>query len=284
MNCLQKITEGKTKIIRQDPDNENRVIIEFKDDITAGDGDKHDILENNSVLSCQTSVNCFRLLYTHLINTHYVRERDKSSFYALKMDMIPLEFVVRRVAAGSYLDRHPRIKEGKTFKKLVIECFLKDNKRHDPLIIYKKGDWLFYDAHIEVCNTTIRGVISKVITQNGKTVSWQMISTLRIRSKKIFEVLEKAWKRLNVTLVDLKVEFGFDNTIGKAYLADDITNGSWRIWPGGDKKKMLDKQLFRDGHDMGKIQNAFAHVAQATGTNIFQGIQENSTLPIFTPT
>ncbi len=181
--------------------------------------------------------------------------------------MVPLEVVVRRIATGSYLQRHPGVEEGFIFKELPVEFFLKDDSRHDPLVIY---DGLFekillYDAHSKFDSNTPVGRLGAIKTQLGKFVDVGVdFRKMREIAKKVFEVLESVWKAQNIDLVDLKIEFGFwvDHQL---MVADVIDNDSWRIWPKGKKEKMLDKQVYRNGTaDLDVIKKNYALVAAMT--------------------
>lgn len=116
----------------------NHVYVLSKDRITAGDGVKSHIIEGKSVLSTQTNAAIFEFLSAVGIRTHFVSRvaesnvDHKRSFVALKCDMIPIEWVTRRVATGSYLKRNPHVKEGYRFAPLKLETFFKDDANHDP--------------------------------------------------------------------------------------------------------------------------------------------------------
>lgn len=134
--------------------------------------------------------------------------------------MIPLEVVMRRIATGSYLRRHPDTEEGARFDPVLVELFLKDDARHDPFM------------------TPDEVVAAGIAT--GDEVR-QMAAT----GRRVFEALEEAWAEQDVVLVDCKIEYGRDAE-GQLLVADVIDNDSWRLWPGGDKARMLDKQVYRD--------------------------------------
>ncbi len=142
-----KLAEGKTKII-WGTEKSGEVVVENKDDITAGDGLKREIIENKGVYTTETTCNCFRLLTKKGIANHYIRQIDSLSFLAEKMTMIPIEVVIRRIAYGSFLQRYPKIEEGTVFQDLVVEFFLKDDANHDPLMIwdYETKRFFLYDA------------------------------------------------------------------------------------------------------------------------------------------
>ncbi len=92
------------------------------------------------------------------------------------------------------------------------------------------------------------------------------------KTRQVFEILEKAWGKQRVVLVDLKIEFGKDAQ-GNIIVADVIDNDSWRIWPDGDKSKMLDKQRYRDGKDLASIRDDYERVAEMT--KFFLSIEKN---------
>jgi phosphoribosylaminoimidazole-succinocarboxamide synthase len=126
----------------------------------------------------------------------------------------------------------------------VIETFLKDDARHDPQI------W------------------PQEIIQLG-IASQHEIAWMANEGCRVFDVLEQAWAKLDVTLVDLKVEFGRDSQ-GQLLVADVIDNDSWRLWPSGDKARMLDKQVYRNLQnitlaDLQDIADLYALVAELTG-------------------
>jgi 5-(carboxyamino)imidazole ribonucleotide mutase len=134
--------------------------------------------------------------------------------------MIPVEVIVRRLATGSFLKTHPQYKEGNTLFPLVVEFTLKSDEQGDPLV------------------TEAEMVTSGI-------ADWSRIETMKSLARRAFLILEKAWKRINVTLVDFKVEFGISQA-GDLVLADVIDNDSWRLWPNGEKRLMKDKQVYRN--------------------------------------
>lgn len=236
------LREGKTKIILA-TQNPYEVLIKSKDAITAGDGVKRDVLEGKAAFATQTTSNCFRLLNAVGIPTHFLEQVDDVTFRARNARMIPTEVVTRRIATGSYLKRNPEVAEGTYFNPPVVEFFDKDDPKHDPFLIYD-----FVGGRVLTYNPK-ESLSTGFMEESTMDNPMQLLSqTLRMvsQAKKIFRILEKAWAKQNVTLVDLKVEFGVDREARKLILADVIDNDSWRIWPGGDKTKMLDKQIFRD--------------------------------------
>jgi phosphoribosylaminoimidazole-succinocarboxamide synthase len=186
----------------------------------------------------------FRLLNNAGIPTHFVRQIDDVTLLVKRCTMLPIEHVQRRLATGSYLKRHPEVSEGARFDPVLIETFLKDDARHDPQI-------------------SVQDILDlELATQ-------QEIEEMVELSHRVFAVLEQAWSKVDVTLVDLKIEFGRD-TAGNLLVADVIDNDSWRLWPAGDKTRMLDKQVYRNlknvtSEDLQGIADRYALVADLTG-------------------
>lgn len=268
-----KLNEGKTKVIWGDPEG-HEVTIESKDDITAGDGAKRDEIEGKAALATTTTVNCFRTLQAAGIPTAFVRDHDQRHFKARRVEMIPLELVARRLATGSYLKRNHAAVEGEVFDPLVFELFYKDDAQNDPIVIpvgVEPVDGLklyLHSAKLPVHQETLIEVMDS-------PWSMEQLERLEELTRMVFEVLEEQWANQGITLVDLKIECGFDAETGQILVADVIDNDSWRLWPGGDKSQMLDKQVYRDLQDvedpaakakeLGKIKANYAEVARMTG-------------------
>ncbi len=131
---------------------------------------------------------------------------------------------MRRLATGSYLKRRPGTAEGERFDPVLVEFFVKDDARHDPQM-----------QPPEIIREGIGGA--------------DEIATMTERGREVFAVLERAWAAQGIQLVDLKIEFGRAED-GTLLVADMIDNDSWRLWPGGDKARMLDKQIYRNMQDV----------------------------------
>ena len=216
----EKLAEGKTKILFAVPSDAELVIMEHKDAITAGDGARRHVLIGKAVATCETMDHCFRLLERSGIPTHYARRLDERRTLVRRCVMVPVEVVARRLATGSYLKRHPEMAEGSRFDPPVVELFLKDDLRHDPLVTPR-----------ELINAGVAGR--------------EDVEAMLDLAGRAFVVMEQAWARLGVTLVDLKIECGRD-AAGRMVVADVIDNDSWRLWPGGRRADMLDKQVYRE--------------------------------------
>jgi phosphoribosylaminoimidazole-succinocarboxamide synthase len=238
------IAEGKTKMIYAYPGDAGLAFMVNKDQITAGDGTRRDELAGKSRWSTITTANVFKLLNAEGIATHLVEQINDVTLLVRFCAMLPVEQVQRRIATGSYLRRHPEVHEGTRFEPVLVETFLKDDARHDPQI------WA--------------ADILKMGLASDQEIVW-----MAELGQRVFVALERAWATLDVTLVDLKIEFGRDNS-GQLLVADVIDNDSWRLWPGGDKTRMLDKQVYRNlqavtEQDLQTIADRYAFVADLTG-------------------
>ncbi|HEX4208663.1 MAG TPA: phosphoribosylaminoimidazolesuccinocarboxamide synthase [Ktedonobacteraceae bacterium] len=238
------LIEGKTKQIYAYQGDSTLAYMVSKDQITAGDGARRNELTGKAHWSTITVANIFRLLNEANIPTHFVQQINDQTLLVKRCDMLPVEHVQRRIATGSYLKRNPTVSEGTRFEPVLIETFLKDDARHDPQI------W------------------EKDILDAGYANA-EEIAQMAEMGRAVFATLEKAWASADVTLVDLKIEFGRD-IAGKLLVADVIDNDSWRLWPGGDKNRMLDKQVYRNlkdvtAADLQQVADRYALVADLTG-------------------
>src|SRR3989338_10882496 len=248
--ALERV-EGKTKIVLHKPGTDEVTIIN-KDDITAGDGARREVMAGKGVIATTTASNCFCLLNNAGLPTHFRRQLDDVSFLADWVDMIPLEVVARRIAYGSYLKRNPEVRAGKWFDSLVVELYFKDDARHDPYVKYdgRIKRWMLYDAKRPLTCQRI-DTLEEITTARGNPVSVMHTYVLHALAQAVFTILEHAWAQQKVELVDLKIEGGLQldangQSTGLIVVADDINNDGWRIWPGGVAAAMLDKQQFRD--------------------------------------
>lgn len=263
-----ELAEGKTKVIWS-TDAFDSVIVVTKDDITAGDGEKHDVIPGLGDLRNQMTCNCFALLEKSGVRTHFSKRLQGASFLARKCCMIPIELVAREIAFGSYLKRNSAIPSGTAFEVPVVEFFLKDDHRHDPLMIWDRDSNSFklYDAKKPVSPESFLGDLpmdTPFIPTSSDEV--ELLSKLLSRT---FIILRDAWRKQDVVLVDLKIEAGYDIATGKILVADVIDNDSWRIWPHGDPSQMMDKQVYRDSGELDpelvrKLLANYTRVAEAT--------------------
>ena len=271
MNDQTIITVGKTKRILTVANQPYKVDIESKDDITAGDGEKKDVIEGKAASATITTCNCFQLLHREGLITHFVNQIDDRTFRAHFMDMIPIELVARRLATGSYLKRRPDVEEGTIFEDLVIEFFFKDDQQHDPLMIVDPiGKRILYYKAKELLAS---GFLREEPIEGSWSDLLEILPQLVVAIRGAFTFLERAWANQDVVLVDLKIECGRSKRDGIIHIADVIDNDSWRIWPKGDIKQMMDKQVYRNlesatPEELSAIGKNYAWVAEAT--NKFQ--------------
>ncbi|XP_018495616.1 multifunctional protein ADE2 [Galendromus occidentalis] len=222
-----KIIEGKTKAVYLIADEPENCLLISKDKITAGDGARANDLVGKAAISNQTACRIFAYLNACGVKTHFVRQHDEKSFVARRCDMIPIEWVTRRLATGSFLKRMPGVKEGYRFNPPKLETFFKDDANHDP-------QW------------STEQLIENRLSLGGITIGRDEVEIMLKMTRTVFEVLERGWQSLDCSLIDMKVEFGVDSTTKEIILADLIDSDSWRLWPRGDKRLMVDKQVYRN--------------------------------------
>jgi phosphoribosylaminoimidazole carboxylase PurE protein len=264
------IAEGKTKRIHKLEGSKDLVTLVAKDDITAGDGAKHDVIPEKGLLANRTTCNVFRLLKACGVPVAFEEQDSATSFIAPGCTMLPYEVVTRREAHGSYLKRHPHIAKGQLFPQLIVEFYLKTKDKDwkgkplvadDPLMDFSDGG-----SQIRLLNPA-KPVIgqepflilpaSDVLQSDDE---WKIFPDMRRIARQVFLVLEKAWQLQGGTLVDLKVEFGYDSK-GRLLLADVIDNDSWRVIEDGS---YIDKQVYRDGGALDDVASKYRRVADIT--------------------
>lgn len=263
------ITEGKTKLIIAIPGTE-RVALIAKDDITAGDGAKHDVIPNKGVLATKTTCNVFSLLKACGVPVAFLEQDGPDSFIAPRCTMLPYEVVVRREGHGSYLKRNPHLSKGQLFPRLIVEFYLKTkDKQWKGKALVADDPFMRYIA--DGCMIELFDPAKPLYTQQpfltlpasdvfGYGEEWKLFPKMKEIARQTFLVLEKAWQLLGRTLVDFKVEFGIDAN-GAMLLADVIDNDSWRLI---EKGAYIDKQVYRDGGSLSDVAARYTHVAGLT--------------------
>ena len=291
------LIEGKTKVLREG-DKPGEVILETKDELTGGDAAKRETIHGIAIHKTTQTRNVFALLESHGVPTSLIGPRDERSLLCHRCKMLPLELVVRRFAWGSMLKREPALLERPQphrFDALRLEIFHKHavlmppltpepqqtdeedaRSRYlrdgiwsegvftDPLIQVREGRWWLHPAKLPVDAGTPLMETSALL--DGAQLS-ALESGLMTRT---FEILERAWAGIDteygpVALADLKIEVGVRQSDGELVVADVIDNDSWRIWPGGDPARQLDKQSFREDHPLHLVAENYERVAALTG-------------------
>jgi phosphoribosylaminoimidazole carboxylase/phosphoribosylaminoimidazole-succinocarboxamide synthase len=265
------VAEGKTKKIHQVKGSSELVTVIAKDDITAGDGAKHDIIPDKGRLATATTSNVFRLLKACGLPVAFIEQDSAISFSAPSCQMLPYEVVVRREGHGSYLKRNPHLSKGQLFPQAIVEFYLKTKDKtwkgkplicDDPLMLYAeetKQIRLFNPAKpLQGQEPFLVLPASDVFRRADEAKIFPEM--LRI-ARQAFLALEKAWQLEDGRLIDLKVEFGYDSK-GQLLLADVIDNDSWRVIEGG---AYIDKQVYRDGGALDDVAAKYRHVAEVTG-------------------
>ncbi len=252
MNKGIEIARGKTKVLYELPGQPAQLVVAQTDQISAGDGARRHVIAGKGRLAAQTTARVFRLLNLCGLPTHYLNggeDDDDNEMVVRRCNMIPLEVVTRGVAAGSFVKRNPAAARGALLVPRVVEFFLKDDANHDPLVTPEQ-----------------------IVAQS--VASPQEIGTMTELARLTFDILAHAWRRRDVMLVDLKIEFGrlaSGENQGQLVIADVIDNDSWRIWPQGREDLMLDKQMYRnlqtvDDEALASVKRAYERVAEMTGS------------------
>jgi phosphoribosylaminoimidazole-succinocarboxamide synthase len=247
-----EIARGKTKVLYESPGEPDQLVVAQTDQITAGDGARRNIIPGKGRLAAQTTARVFRLLNLCGLPTHYLNggeDDDNNEMLVRRCNMIPLEVVIRGVAAGSFVKRNPGIARGSLMVPRVIEFFFKNDAEHDPMIAP--------DAIVS------QGVASP-----------QEVAVMTELARLTFEILSHAWRKRDVLLVDLKIEFGrltAGAEKGQLVIADVVDNDAWRIWPKGREDLMLDKQMYRnlqsvDDEALAHVKAAYEEVADLVGS------------------
>lgn len=229
MEKKTELYEGKAKKVftTQDPE---LLIVRYKDDATAFNGLKKGTIAGKGVINNQMSNRLMSLLEAQGIPTHLVRELNQRETLVKKVSIVPLEVIVRNIAAGSFSKRYG-VEEGVVFDAPTVEFSYKNDELGDPLL------------------NTAHALALKLATP-------EEIQTIKAYSLKINELLKAFWLSCGVTLVDFKLEFGrlSDGTI---VLADEISPDTCRLWDSKTHEK-LDKDRFR--RDMGGVEEAYAEI------------------------
>lgn len=237
MNRRRRIYEGKAKILYEGPEP-GTLIQHFKDDATAFNNKKHEIIEGKGVLNNRISEVIFSRLNEIGVPTHFIKRMNMREQLVREVEIIPLEVVVRNVAAGSIAKRLG-LEEGTPLPRSVIEFYYKSDELDDPMVS---------EEHITAFSWANPQEIDEIMQQ-----------ALRIN-----DFLVGLFMGIGIRLVDFKIEFGrlWDNEQLRIVLADEISPDSCRLWDVKTSDK-LDKDRFR--RDLGDLLEAYQEVAKRLG-------------------
>ena len=229
MQKLEQIYEGKAKKVYKTDDPE-RYIVDYKDDATAFNGLKKGTIAGKGIINNKMSNRLMQMIEQKGVPTHFVRELSERETLVKKVSIVPLEVIVRNIAAGSFSKRYG-VDEGMVFEEPVIEFSYKNDALGDPLL------------------NTDHALALKVATRAE-------IDTIKSYALKVNSILKAFWAECGVTLVDFKLEFG-KTTDGSVILADEISPDTCRLWDSATGEK-LDKDRFR--RDLGGVEEAYAEI------------------------
>ena len=237
MEKKEQLYEGKAKKVfaTEDP---QLLIVQYKDDATAFNGVKKGTIVGKGIINNQMSNRLMAMLESEGVPTHFVKELSQRETLVKRVSIVPLEVIVRNIAAGSFSKRYG-VEEGIVFDQPTIEFSYKNDALGDPLL------------------NTKHALALKVATP-------EEIETIERYSLKINEVLKACWLSCGVILVDFKLEFGrlADGTI---VLADEISPDTCRLWDSKTYEK-LDKDRFR--RDLGGVEEAYAEIMKRLETKL----------------
>ena len=229
MEKREQLYEGKAKKVYATDDPE-LVIVSYKDDATALDGQKKGTIVGKGVINNQMTNRLMARMEKAGIPTHFVKELSERDTLVRKVSIVPLEVIIRNRSAGHFASRYG-VEEGIVFPEPTIEFSYKNDDLHDPLL--------------NAYHAVALGL-----------ASWKEIELIKKYAFAINDVLKAFWADCGVTLVDFKLEFG-KTAQGQIVLADEISPDTCRLWDAKTGEK-LDKDRFR--RDMGGVEDAYAEV------------------------
>ena len=237
MSKRRRIYEGKGKVLYEGPEP-GTLVQHFKDDATAFNAEKHDVIEGKGVLNNRISEYIFLQLARLGIQTHFIKALNMREQLIREAEIVPLEVVIRNVAAGSLVKRLG-LKEGEPLPRPLIEFYYKDDALGDPLIS---------EDHIAVFGWATQNELDEIMT-------------IAVR---INDFLIGLFAGAGIRLVDFKLEFGrvWEGDVQRIILADEISPDNCRLWDINSNEK-LDKDRFRQ--DLGGLVDAYQEVARRLG-------------------
>ena len=239
MEKKEQLYEGKAKKVFA-TDDANLVIVDYKDDATAFNGEKKGTITGKGVINNVMSNHMFQLLEQQGVPTHFVEQLSERETLVKKVSIVPLEVIIRNISAGHFASRYG-VEEGIVFSEPTIEFSYKNDDLHDPLM------------------NAYHAVALKLAT-------WEEIELIKKYAFAVNDTLKAFWGECGVTLVDFKLEFG-KTADGQIVLADEISPDTCRLWDSATGEK-LDKDRFR--RDLGGVEEAYAEIMKRLvehGTN-----------------
>lgn len=221
------VAEGKTKLVYA-LDDPSLVLLRFKDQVTALDGKKRDVIPGKGALNASISAKLFQVLRRGGVENHYVETYDESSLVVKRLQMIPVEVVCRNVATGSIVKRLP-VSEGTVFDPPIVEFFLKDDARGDPMI---------NESHMMALKLASKSEVEQMVE-----------ATLKAN-----EVLRRFLESRGMVLLDFKLEFGRGD--GGILVGDELDPDCMRV-RDASTGKVLDKDLYRKGASLEEVKRAY---------------------------
>jgi len=230
MKKLEQLYEGKAKKIFK-TDDRTQVIVHYKDDATAFNGEKKDTISGKGVLNNTITSIIFKMLEKSGVKTHFIEKLNDREQLCRKVDIIPLEVIVRNEAAGSMAKRYG-LEEGTPLKVTVLEISYKRDDLGDPLM---------NDYHAVAMGITTFDELKSIYTV----------------ASKVNDLLKAFFIKLGIKVVDFKLEFGKQN--GEIFLADEISPDTCRFWDVQTGKK-LDKDVFR--RNLGNLTDTYQELLE----------------------
>ena len=222
----QPILQGKVKSVYDVPNEADKVTIQFHDKVTAWNGKHVEYPEEKGKICCLISALLFEMMEKQGVKTHYLGTEGLDTMLCRKLTIIPVEVIVRNIAAGS-LVKNTNINEGCIIQPPIVEYFLKDDERDDPLLTYDR--------------VRLMGIDPAPMKAVALDVNYQLQSLFTL---------------MGIDLVDFKLEFGYD-AHGDLFLADELSPDNMRLWKKNTKER-FDKDLFRK--DEGDIVEAYKYI------------------------
>ncbi len=225
---MNELLAGKVKTVYDVDGDAQKVLIKFHDKVTAWNGKHVEYPPEKGKVCCLISALLFELMEKQGVKTHYLGTEGLDSMICRKLTIIPVEVIVRNIAAGSIV-KNTNITEGQLIQPPIVEYFLKDDAKDDPLLTYDR--------------VRLMGIDPEPMKEQALIINYQLQSLFTL---------------MGIDLVDFKLEFGYD-AHGDLFLADELSPDNMRLWKK-DTRERFDKDLFRK--DEGDIVEAYKYILQ----------------------